>query len=384
MVATECPKCQATTDADFRYCPSCGAQLKFPRKRRRKPPWRRPATVEYAGQLISSVLSGAVTALLALVLAFLFFAPEGGFGVHEHPIAFVTSAPFEERTDGGTLNASALVPIADSRFLVVDDLTDDAFFELTFTPEGQKAGPLVRRPIAGLSSELVEDLEGATLVEEDGRRFIIAVSSLEGNEGERTEAGLVRVTLGPGGELSGEVMPGFRQWILSSFPELSEGPDGPDALDVQGLMWDPRRRALLLGVKSATKSGRPLIVSVRVKQLGGAWTTENVEKGEAITLQIGNGSRAQGVYSIAWDAKRERFVVIVGHSSTKNRTFALYSWDGGRSGRVARFSELIFDPRMKPQGLTYGTIANRPAAVLVDDNGGYYVLWQDEADQGSG
>jgi hypothetical protein len=33
---------------------------------------------------------------------------------------------------------------------------------------------------------------------------------------------------------------------------------------------------------------------------------------------------------------------------------------------------------MKPEGIAFGTIADRLAVVIVDDNGGYYVLWDDE------
>ena len=51
--------------------------------------------------------------------------------------------------------------------------------------------------------------------------------------------------------------------------------------------------------------------------------------------------------------------------------------DGGDSGAVVHVSDVLFDPRMRPEGIAFGTIGNRPASVLVDDKGGYYVFWQD-------
>jgi hypothetical protein len=321
---------------------------------------------------------GAVSWLLALVLAFFFFEPSGGPGWFNKGIVFVTAAPFNEETDRGSVNASAIIPISDSHFLVVDDLTDDAFFELTFTPEGRKSGPLVRRPVAGLSSDIVQDLEDATVVDSDVAHLIVAVSSLEADEGEPTDAGLVRVTVSPAGDLAGEVMPGFRDWLFESYPVLHETRGGSEQLDVQGLVWDRSRSMLLLGARSATAGGKPLLFPVRVRDWNGAWTIDNLEKGQPIELQIGDARSPKGISGIAWDPRHETFTIIVGEIPRDRTPYALYTWDGNAAGKVEHVSDVLFDPRMRPEGIAFGTIAGRPASVLVDDNGGYYVFWQGE------
>jgi hypothetical protein len=338
---------------------------------------RRARRIQFAGQLVASALSGAVTALLALVLAFFFFAPRGGPGWFDRGVVFVTAAPFEERTPRGVVNASAIVPLGDSRFLIVDDLTDDAFFEIAFAADGRKSGPLVRRPVSGLSSDVVQDLEDATRVDVAGRTLIVAVSSLEADEGEPTDAGLVRVTVGEGGALSGEVMPGFRSWLLSAYPVLNETRGGPSHLDVQGIVWDPRRSALLLAARSATETGKPLLLPIRVRDWAGPWTTDNLEKGAPIELQLGDRDTPKGISGIAWDERDKAFMLIVNDVPSDRRPYALYTWDGGDSGAVVHSSDVLFDPRMRPEGVAFGTIGGRPASVLVDDNGGYYVFWQD-------
>ncbi len=371
---TECPRCKATVEEGYNYCPSCGKRMPHLGEAERG---RRARRVDLWGQLIASALSGAVSAMLALVLAFFFFAPKGGPGWFNQGVVFVTAEPFEERTDQGILNASALVPIADSRFLVIDDLTDDAFFELTFGADGRKSGPLVRRQVLGLSSDLVQDLEDATTLEVGGKRIIVAVSSLEADEGEPTDAGLVRVTVDPDGTLRGEVMPGFRAWLLANYPALGQTRGGTDELDVQGLVWDARRSALLLSTSSATKSGKPLILPVRVRDWAAPWTTDNLEKADPIELKIGDESDPKGVPGIAWDTVRTRFVLLVGDSPHDKSPYGLYTWDGGDSGSLSHVSEILFDPKMHPEGIAFGTIGGRHAAVLVDDNGGYYVFWQD-------
>ena len=380
MFASHCPRCRSRVRRTQNYCQRCGLPLI------RTPvadvddetddspaPWyASPPMVSYAGQLVASAMSGAVTALLALILAFWLF----GAG-RDGRVVVVTPAELEAAGAAGEINASALVPIADSRFLIVDDLTDDAFYELTFTPEGEKSGPLVRRPLLGMEAGLVEDLEGATLINRDGRRIIVAVSSLENTEGERTEDGLVRVVVGAEGELRGEVMPGFRAWLLSQFPEVANTPVGPDALDVQGLIWDADRELLLLGVRSASQSGRPLLLGVRVKDWTAPWTVENLERANVVELAIGDPKRPRGIYSLARHPNRREFVVIVG-ATNKHANFELYAWDGEAQGSMRRIENVAFDSDMKPEGITFGTIGDRLAAVIVDDNGGYYVLWDDD------
>ncbi len=86
---------------------------------------------------------------------------------------------FAERPHDGSepYNASDIVAIGDSRFLFCDNNISDALYELRLTPESQ-AGPIIRRPVEGISSASVDDLEAMALVEDRGRRFIVAIPSL--------------------------------------------------------------------------------------------------------------------------------------------------------------------------------------------------------------
>lgn len=377
-IATECPNCRADTRPGQNFCPQCGTGLDAgePRPSRKRPRRGfRPRTVRMLGQVIAGAMSGAVSAALALILAFYVFAPGG----REPQIVVIAATPFEERTPKGRINASDLVPIADSTFLIVDDLTDDAFFEISFSPDGKKSKPLVRRQILGLQPGSVEDLEGAALVEEAGQRFIISVSSLEGNEGENTEDGLVRVTMAENNDLRGEIMPGFRDWLLASYPDLAASPPGPDAIDIQGLVYDPQRKALLIGVRSETRQGKLLILPIQVQDWMGPWTTTNLRPLDPIWLDIMDvaGGPTKGIYGIARHAERGDYVLILGNTGGEDAEAGLYRWDGEGS-QLQRLSKLLFHPDMQPEGIAFGTIDGRPAAVLVDDTGGYYVIWQDE------
>lgn len=356
------------------------AQTESGRHPRHRRPWyRRPRAVRLTGSLIGSILSGVVGAMLALVLAFYVFSGDmRPIFSGDSRIVVVTAAPFEERTAKGHINASSLLPFSDSTFLVVDDLTDDAFYELRFFADGRKAQPLVRHAVAGLATGAVEDLEGTTPVEVDGRRYLVAVSSLENAEGERTEDGFVRIVIGESGQLSGEVMPGFRTWLVANNPRVADLASGSDSLDVEGLAWDPDARMLLLGVRSATRSRQPLILRVKVKDWSAPWTVDNLEAAESVELRVPGGGAAKGIYSLVRHPSRPIFYAVVRDSDGRSGSAELFTWNGKPGGDVRLVPDIVFHPAMRPEGLAFGTIGGRLALVIVDDNGGYSVLWADE------
>ena len=51
--------------------------------------------------------------------------------------------------------------------------------------------------------------------------------------------------------------------------------------------------------------------------------------------------------------------------------------EGGKRGKLHR-RNVSFAEKMKPEGVTSGTIAGRPALLFMDDGGGYQTLWLDE------
>src|SRR5215510_8449959 len=184
----------------------------------------------------------------------------------------IDSIPFAEMNGKNEFNASGIVPLADSRFLFCDNNTNDALFELNLTPDGQKKGPLIRRPLQGLAPGAVDDLEGMTFVEENGRRYVFVTSSLYVKKAKKDvldvpPSGVLRVTVNPDDSLGAENMPDFRDWLISAYPQLSESAQTkPDdgGLNIEGFAWDKRRHAFLFGVRTPVPDGKPLILPVKV------------------------------------------------------------------------------------------------------------------------
>src|SRR5262245_62164474 len=301
---------------------------------------------------------------------------------------------FGERPGTEPYNASEIVTIADSRFLFCDNNIGDALFELRLTPDAQMACPLIRRPIDGITTEQVDDLEGMALADLGDRRFIFALPSLSLKKRSRERRriskrgkvfpprnGLLRITEGEGDRLSAEVFPDFRDWLVEHAPSLGKStrylPDD-GGLNVEGLGWDPVEQVLLLGVRTPVVAGRPLILRVRVKKIDGPWDSGNFEMLPSVELRIDEARGEQGIRTIEYDPSRKASLLVVGNStSASTAPFRLYTWDGNAKGKVNRLASIKFHRKMKVEGVARGTIYGRGAIVFVDDGGGYQVLWDD-------
>jgi hypothetical protein len=312
----------------------------------------------------------------------------------------VRSILFNERPGELPYNASEVIAIADSRFLFCDNNISESLFEIQFTPEGDLAGPLVHHPIRGVRPEAIDDLECMALAELDGTRLLFVSSSFclkkkkaktkkeakaikKNREGKLSAAreSLIRVRM-VNGVPQAEIIPCFRYWLIENAPILGNSPNlVPDAggLNIEGLAWDPKQNALLFGCRTPVKGGRPLILRVRIKEPGGMWNLSNLEMLPSVTLAIEGANGSQGIRTIEYDSSRGAFLVMIGNAVSHSKLpFTLYSWDGNAEGVVKRFKHLSFHEKMKPEGITHGTIGGRGVVVFVDDAGGYQFLWDDD------
>ncbi|HEV2668368.1 MAG TPA: DUF3616 domain-containing protein [Blastocatellia bacterium] len=301
----------------------------------------------------------------------------------------IAPIPFGEVNGREEYNASDIIPLADSRFLFCDNNTDDALFELDLTPDGRKKGPLIRRPLRGLAAGAAHDVEDMALVEEGGRRYVFLSSSMRVRSAPASSkddslvvppGGVLRVTINPDETLVAEGMPDFRDWLIRAYPQLAASArikpnDG--GLNIEGLAWDGNRRALLFGLRTPTPGGKPMILPVKLKDLAGPWTTSNLEAQTPIHLSIEPAGDDQGIRCLYNEPGRDGFLVIVGKTTKDSEApYSLYEWDGNAAGAVRRLN-VVFARKMKPEGITRGSIGGRKALVIVDDGGGFQVIWDD-------
>lgn len=323
----------------------------------------------------------------------------GGCRQSEKPPAPVSSDPlkvkpiaFHQQNEDEDYNASGVVPIEDGRFLFCDNHVANALYELDLNSDGQQKGDVIRRPLQGVTGDGIDDLEGMTLAEENGRRFIFVASSLslkkaiqdlQDKPSRVPTDGLLRVTIDQTYGLKAENMPGFRAWLIQQVPELAQAAKlapNDDGLNIEGLAWDRQRHALLFGLRSPVPDGKPLVLVIKVKDLAGAWTTGNLELQPAIRLATESPmprKEEQGIRSLEYIEALNTFLVILGKSTDESEApFALYAWDGQPTG-VLRPLPVTFHKKMKPEGVTAGTVGGKPVLVFVDDGGGYQIVPQD-------
>jgi hypothetical protein len=302
----------------------------------------------------------------------------------------ITPIAFEEMNGDEPYNASGVVQLADSRFLFCDNRDGNALFELDLKNGGQEKGPLIRRQLHGLAPGTVSDLEDLTLVQENGRRYVFATSSLFVKKSKKElgptvpPSGLLRVTIGPDETLTAENIPNFRDWFIQHAPDIAaaanlEPDDG--GLNIEGLAWDPHRRALLFGIRTPLVEGKPIVIPVRVKNPAGSWTIDNLEMSPPIRLSIETEGDEQGIRSIAYIESFGSFLMVVGKSTSDSKApFTLYQWDGKETGATKRLA-VSFARKMKPEGLTEGKVGGQPALIFMDDAGGYQVVPLDKVRQ---
>jgi hypothetical protein len=311
----------------------------------------------------------------------------------------IAASPFGEQAGSDPHNASEVVALGDSRFLFCDNNVSDSLFEMRFDKDGNLEGKLVRHRISGVSPDFFDDFESMAVARAGDRDYLILATSFSlkikaRNARKKRQRGrraieresLLRVTTSTSREHEAEIIPGFRSWLIEHVPDLGKRwrkswrriPDD-GGLNVEGLAWDPVSHELLFGLRTPVVKGRPVILRVRVKDIGGIWNLNNFEMLPPVLLQMDESPEERGIRTMEYDAIHRRVLIVTGNATSGAKVpFELYAWDGNAEGRVRRFDGVHFDPRFRVEGVTPGTIRGREAIIFVDDRGGYQVLWGDD------
>jgi hypothetical protein len=285
--------------------------------------------------------------------------------------------PFPDRNGGIPFNASGVAQVGQHRFVFIDNHVADALFEFVLDADAEGIQRIRRRDLVGMGQ--LSDPEGLTRVDVNGETFLIAASSLsiaDGSGSQRVNDGLVRVRYSSDGDLRAQAMPGFRAWLLSHEPFLSEaGELEPDAggLNIEGLAWDPRANALLFGLRGPANPGRIAVIRIPVDAGGDTWTTAVLSAPTVLLARIPQSSARQGIRDICYDDRAGQFLMLLGRSLSRgDEPFQLCTWDGGSDS--IRLVDVKFHRSMKPEGITTFSSGGKWKVLIVDDDGGYAVL----------
>ena len=305
----------------------------------------------------------------------------------------ITSIYFDDPPpeDEDRFNPSDIISLADSRFLFCDNNVGHALYELRFRPEGKKKSPLIRKPILGVKPGTVDDLEGLALAEDNQQKFIFAVSSLSVKKKKKTPSSkpkktarncLLRIAVEKKDELRAEIINDFRGWVIEKVPEIRDFADVPDdagGINVEGLCWNPEENILLVGFRTPLIDELPFVLPIRLKTPSCSWSLDSLKALPLIQLNLKNSDGDQGIRGMCYHPSKKLIFIVTGNAiSELQAPYNLYSWTGKKQGSVHHLSKIRFHPKMKVEGITYGTINNRGAIVFVDDAGGYQTIWDDD------
>lgn len=269
---------------------------------------------------------------------------------------------------GGAFEASGVISVPGTNgALFVDDNDTTGLYWMELTTEGVQKGAAIPVPFPAVD---VVDLEGMST---DGTYFY-AVGSQSKKVGFNGD-GLIRFTFDPATKRIGHVesIRGLKEFLATHVIEL-RGADkkvGDEALNIEGLAWDPQKRRLLLGLRAPVVGNDALIVPVKLRDAEGPFTAANlfIDEPGAIRVPL----QGAGLRSIEFDHVRGAFVVFTGAAlNDETRDFRLLEWSGSPG---AEPQEIARYPRqLKPEGISRIRLAGRDAMLVVFDVGNYQVI----------
>ena len=287
----------------------------------------------------------------------------------------VKSTLFDDTNGRLPFNASGVAQVGPGRFVFIDNHDPSALFELALSADGKQVERISRRPTPGVAEGQLRDPEGLTRVDHNGEVLLVVASSLSVVDGKRS-GGLVRVRYRPHGDLRSEAMHGFRDWLLHQVPMLDAAAHRqPDAggLNIEGLAWDPRDRALLFGLRAPADPGSITMIRVPIDADVAPWTIGALAAPSIVRVQLPKSSAKQGIRDISYDQHTGDFLILIGRStSTGDEPFQLCAWDG--SSDELQLFDVSFHRSMKPEGVVAFSSGDEAKVLIVDDRGGYAVV----------
>jgi hypothetical protein len=264
---------------------------------------------------------------------------------------------------GGNFEASGVAGVSDgSGVLFVDDGRNHELFWMELAPDGTQRGKAL--PVTLNGSE-VTDMEGLT---SDGRWFYVV-----GSQSKRTGVagdGLVRFMFDPATRRIDhlERMTGLKAWLAAHVPELAGTAErlGDRVLNIEAVAWDPGRERLLLGLRAPVVEGSALIVPLKFKDGTAPLSAGNLKvDGAVIRLPLAGA----GIRSLEYDKDAGAFRLITGAGfNREDRDFKILEWNGEATASQLREIARI-SAKLKPEGLTAGTLNGRPASLVLFDTG---------------
>lgn len=265
----------------------------------------------------------------------------------------------------GAFEPSGVVQLPDGRCLIVEDEAEYAMGILEFDPDwnAQYRRLALPEPI-GVHFGEIEDLESAAI---DPAGWIYAITSHSPKKSGKPDADrekLVRFQVGAGHWISPQLEPSLKAMIITRYPALNHLPSSqlPAPLNIEGLAFDPKANALLLGLREPLIEDRAVVVQIENPQAVFDRAEPPRLSPDPLLLTLDGG----GIRSLCWDAAARGFWVL---SQRNSDPFQLWFWSGSSEDepKPVRWPGEFGEHR--PEGITPVTIHGRRLLLVVSDEG---------------
>jgi hypothetical protein len=356
-----------------------GEKKKKKKKKKDKDERMRAAYIGAVSRIVAQVLGP----LLGLVATFYLArsvmspsspAPTVSDGGHRGAVKSKFARPAGSAAfQGGTFEASGVAHVNDTdAVLFVDDSKAGKVFWMPIDQEGKQAGQIQSVPLGAQ----VANPEGITY---GGGYFYVVGSQSDAALGEQNALArfafdaATRSVQGPV-----EVAQDLRRFLLQNVPELrGEGEKSglQGGLNVEGIAWDPPQGRLLLGLRSPLPGGRALIIPLKLRDPRQPLSTDNLQVAGPQAIQLSLGG--YGVRDLHYDTRLKSFLIISGAPETMAKAdFKFWEWSGEAGGAPESQprEDIVFDRKLKPEGVTRVKLSGRDFVLVVCDASSYFKL----------
>lgn len=272
----------------------------------------------------------------------------------------------------GLFEPSAIVQLADGRFLVVEDEKTHPLGVFTLAADGRvDSQPLAPEgPDADDDFWKLADLEGLT-GDRQGRVYAITSHSRTGAGKEKQARDkLVRFRLEGNRVRDARVVTGLKPALTTVHPRLAEAAAVADVkagggLNIEALEMSPEGHQLLIGLRGPVLDGRALIA--RIDNPDAMFDTGEAPRvhAELITLDLGG----QGIRGLCHAPGLGGWLVISGPVGRDATPFGLWFWDGRPRAPARRVAIPALPSLEHAEGVCAANLDGRPWILIVSDDG---------------
>jgi len=285
-------------------------------------------------------------------------------------MALDTSPRFKPLT--GLYEPSAIVQLADGRFLIVEDEKEHPFSLVSIERDGNVESTSLTPGLFEFNDGFwkLDDLEGLTL-DPSGWIYAVTSQSLDGDgDAKKSREKLVRFRIKGNRVVDASSVRSLKSALLAAHPELAVAAGIRDVksgggLNVEALEVSADGRRLWVGFRSPLLDRRAILA--RIENPSGIFDADEAPRIAARleTLDLGG----QGIRGMSYVPSLGGYLVIAGPTASEGAAFRLWFWSG-EAGAPARRVHLPVLPGIEhAEGVCPAVLDGTPCLVIVSDDG---------------